>query len=395
MEKLKNLLLFFTFTIPKAGAKIGGFPLYVSLFSSLYFFASGLVSILRNTREIFFLLIPLGWFLIILFVGSMGVISDVSLFDYHVDNGGLVGYISSFFAFVCFYGALKIRNYDKWKSYIVVIFYMLVFYALMQKLFGDYNVVIPGVTANLQDSLTPNFLQNKNNMIWSIGYLKVTSTYQNGNLFGVNLLLLGFTVIANCHVEKKNYIFPLSCLVITIVLTASVSVYFGLVIAFVYMMSMRGSRSLLLIALVFLSVFFIIVMLTDNIISHMISERLINRDLTEAGGRSDKVIEYLVAIKENPALLIFGMLFYKNEFSQIYEILPFSLLQIFGAPLFIFLVCFYLLKLAPLFKTPYILPFIAYFSASLSDGAFWLPPTATNMCVIMGLCTLWKRSSTC
>lgn len=391
--KLKNVLIFFTLTLPKSGAKIAGFPLYFSLLASLFFFFSGLISLLQRPRALLFLIIIVSIFLVNLIINVLYIFPTNDFYNFHIQTGEFVGYISSLFAFVCFYGTLKIRNYENWKSYLVVIFYMLVAYAFIQKAFGDYNVVIPGITANLQDALTPNFLQDKNNMIWGIGYLKATSTYQNGNLFGVNLLLIGFTVIANYQIQNKNFIFPLSCLVIAVLLTASASVYFGLLIALIYMLFCGGKRLSLMVAFVVLAVIFVIIMATDNFVSQMIYERLINRDLTAAGGRSDKIIEYYNTIKEHPELFFYGMLFYKTEFSQIYEILPISVIQVFGFPLFLGITFFYYSKVALFFKTPYILPFISYFAASLSDGAYWLPPTATNMCIVLGLCTLWHNKN--
>ncbi len=392
MIKLKDFFLFISLTIPKAGIKISGFPLYLSLLSSVYFFIRGIGSITKRPREFLFLIVPI-LLLVTTFLLSKIVYNDEGkLIESDISKSDLLAYLSSYFAFVCFYGVVTIRNAEKWKNYIIYVFYIIVIYAFIQKIFGDYQVIIPGITANFQDALTPGFLQEKNNMIWSIGYLKATSTYQNGNVFGVNLLLIGFAVIALYQARGKSYILPLSLLALAVLLTASASVYFGLIIAVLYMLVTGKNRTVLVSTLFIMIVALVIIGLTDNIISHMIQERLFNRDLSDAGGRSEKIMEYVNDVSEKPYILFVGLLFSNSSFSQVYEILPLALLQIFGLPMFIIWLSFFYCKIKPLLKTPYVLPFIAYFSASISDGAFWLPPTATNLCIVLGLCTLWKNT---
>ncbi|WP_163313918.1 hypothetical protein, partial [Klebsiella aerogenes] len=151
----------------------------------------------------------------------------------------------------------------------------LVIYALMQKIIGDYTVVIPGITANFQDAVTPNFLADKNNMIWGIHYLKATSTYQNGNVFGANLLLIGFAVIANLRNELKGTIVPLSLLGVVVLLTASASIYLGMIGALLWMFFTAEKKSpmaliVMLLVIVVSAVMFLILLNTDNIFSKII-----------------------------------------------------------------------------------------------------------------------------
>ncbi|MEG3130361.1 hypothetical protein SC171_22150 [Pantoea cypripedii] len=397
MIGLRDFLIFITFAIPKAGAKLGGFPLYISLISSFYFMFSGLLYISKRRGELFFVLTSISLFLILLLFNQLPFTGDEYYGASYLSMPSIIAYITSFFSFLCFYGALKINNPDEWKKGLLVVFYMLVIYALMQKIFGDYTVTIPGVTANFQDAMTHDFLAGKNNMIWGIGYLKATSTYQNGNLFGANLLLIGFSIIANNRVENKKIMIPVSLLCIVVLLTASVSIYLGLVVGLIWMFltSKNNSGTTLVIFLfgtIFLAIVLFFVFTTDNIFSEIIRERVFNRDLSEGAGRSEKISEYFEMIGDNFWILINGMLFYDRQFDEAYEVLPVAILQIFGLPLMLFYVAFLVSKLKLIAKSPYILPFVAYFSASLSDGAFWLPPTATNLFILLGLCTLWHRS---
>ncbi|HBX9956582.1 TPA: hypothetical protein MIO20_23565 [Klebsiella variicola] len=235
-------------------------------------------------------------------------------------------------------------------------------------------------------------------MIWGMNYLKATSTYQNGNLFGANLLLIGFAVIANYITDKKKIIVPMTLLAITVLLTASASVYLGMAAAVIWMVFFsrnRNSASIIAVFFggLFLAIIAIAILSTDNIFSQLIYERVLNRDLSAGGGRMEKINDYVEHISQTPWLLINGMLFYNKPFLEVYEILPGAILQIFGISMLAFFVAFIISKIRIFFSSPYILPFIAYFSASLSDGAFWLPPTATNVFIIMGLCTLWHKNS--
>lgn len=395
MTRFKDLLLFITFAIPKAGAKIAGFPLYISLISSFYFMLLGIVEILKKKFDIFYLLLPMIFMLIIVFFNQF----SFTVFHYsggpYLNITSIIAYVISMFAFLCYYGALGIKNTDAWKKKLSHVFYLLISYALLQKIFGDYTVVIPGITANFQDAMTANFLADKSNMIWGIGYLKATSTYQNGNLFGANLLLIGFAVIANLKADSKKIIMPLSLLSIVVLLTASASIYFGLIVALAWMFftsktKSTGSLLILLFGLVLLIMAIAVVFSTDNIFSKIIYERIINRDLTQGSGRIEKIISYLDIISENPWVLVNGMLFFNKTFYEIYEVLPAAILQVFGLPMLFSFTFFLCVKVRKLFGTPYILPFVAYFSASLSDGAFWLPPTATNLFIILGMCTIWS-----
>lgn len=394
MIRLKNFLLFITFALPKAGAKIGGFPLYVSLISSFYFMVSGLIFVLKRKTDLLFVLLAFSLICIMFLFNQLSFAGADYYRNGYLGFASVIAYITSFFSFLCYYGALKIKNAEEWKKHIAVIFYLLVIYALMQKIFGDYNVTIPGITANYQDAMTHDFLAGKNNMIWGIGYLKATSTYQNGNLFGANLLLIGYTVIANKRSENEKIMVPMAFLCIVVLLTASVSIYLGLIIGCLWMFftSKDNSGSTVVMfwfGVLVLAVILMVMFSTDNIFLTIIQERLFNRDLSEGSGRIEKIKEYISLVGDNPWVLVNGMLFYSKEFEEAYEVLPVAILQILGLPILIFYILFVVSKLKLIVKSPYILPFIAYFSASLSDGAYWLPPTATNLFILLGLCTSW------
>lgn len=398
MKSVKNFFIYITLAFPKAGLKISGFPLYLSLISSFYFMALGVKYGFSRRKESLWCIIPIISLLTTLLFNQFSFTAVFFSGASYLGIPALLAYIVSIFSFYCYYGAISLKNDYEWKKKLIYVFYFLIGYAFLQKILGDYTVVIPGITASFQDALTPNFLAGKNNMIWGMNYLKATSTYQNGNLFGANLLLIGFAVIANNITDKKKIIVPMTLLGITVLLTASASVYLGMVAAIIWMVFFsrnRNSASVIAIFFggLFLAIIAIVILSTDNIFSQLIYERVLNRDLSAGGGRMEKINDYVEHISQTPWLLINGMLFYNKPFLEVYEILPGAILQIFGISMLVFFVAFIISKIRVFFSSPYILPFVAYFSASLSDGAFWLPPTATNVFIIMGLCTLWHKNS--
>lgn len=398
MKSVKNFFIYITLAFPKAGLKISGFPLYLSLISSFYFMALGVKYGFSRKKESLWCIIPIISLLTTLLFNQFSFTAAFFSGASYLGIPALLAYIVSIFSFYCYYGAISLKNDREWKNKLIYVFYFLIGYAFLQKILGDYTVVIPGVTASLQDALTPNFLAGKNNMIRGMNYLKATSTYQNGNLFGANLLLIGFAVIANYITDKKKIIVPMTLLAITVLLTASASVYLGMAAAVIWMVFFsrnRNSASIIAVFFggLFLAIIAIAILSTDNIFSQLIYERVLNRDLSAGGGRMEKINDYVEHISQTPWLLINGMLFYNKPFLEVYEILPGAILQIFGISMLAFFVAFIISKIRIFFSSPYILPFIAYFSASLSDGAFWLPPTATNVFIIMGLCTLWHKNS--
>ena len=62
------------------------------------------------------------------------------------------------------------------------------FYGLLQKLFGHYQVMVPGLTMSYADSLISDVFATKSNS-WG-PLLKITSTFQNGNIFGTFLTMV-------------------------------------------------------------------------------------------------------------------------------------------------------------------------------------------------------------
>lgn len=383
-------LVFITFVFPKAGFKVSGFPLYASLLSMAIFQVIGLRECLRSIKEALWVASLLSAFLVFLalnanYIGS----SSLPLVQ-------IFGYVIALTAMPVFFGARSVELYYRNAEGILrFAFWIIVVYSFLQKVFGDYALVVPGLTANYQDATTPNFLSEKNNMIWGIGYLKATSTYQNGNLYGVNLLLIGFLYISSLRRQFKSFAIALVAMGLSCILTASASVYLGFAAGALHLaLSYKGGARaaiLLVIATALVGVPLVAVMLSgDSIIFSILQERILNRDLTQGGGRVVKVVGYLDALIEDPLVLFTGMLFYPRVFSEIYEITYLSALQMFGLFVSMSFGLFVAIKSFMLRKTVYFTPIVAYLVAAVSDGASWLPPTMTNFFLVLGICHAWK-----
>ncbi|MBU7008197.1 O-antigen ligase family protein [Phosphitispora fastidiosa] len=92
------------------------------------------------------------------------------------------------------------RRLDILMRVLAVSVIVIVLYGAAQKLFGHYETIIPGITMSFSDAGIPDVFYQKKNLVGLPGFSetvhKVTSTYQNGNLFGAVLVMLMFPITA-------------------------------------------------------------------------------------------------------------------------------------------------------------------------------------------------------
>jgi hypothetical protein len=389
---LESVLFLVSVVFPKAGTKVSGIPLYFSLLSFTYFCVRGFFQ-----ARVDFLgrLVLLATIFLLCFIGF-----SYFLLGAQPLKAEAVGYLVAYFSFFAFWGG----KYSKINAAVLykLLFWSIVIlslYGYLQKIFGDYVVVIPGLTANYSEALSEDFLAQKNNMIWGLNYLKLTSTYQNGNLFGVNFLILVglFVYLSKYFSVPRNANFVLIFSAPVFLLTASATVYFGfslLVLSYIFTSSVTKRGLILFWVLFVLSLVFVFYSIyVENIFYDLILKRLIDRDYTAAGGRTDKLFYYFDLVREDFFLIFSGMLpaaiFYRYN-----ESFPFSVLEIFGLSYFIFqfflLFCF----LRSVSSWSLRVPFLVYLMAATIDGAFWSPPTALNFYLLLGICSKINPPST-
>ncbi len=151
-------------------------------------------------------------------------------------------------------------------------------YGALQVLFGRAAVAVPGLTVNLSDwrELGPAVFESKNNTT-EVG-VKLASTFQNGNLYGV-LLVAVFGIVLSRVVRRSATFSDRTLLLLSatsIVLTLSRTCLIASVVtAMVVLIASRGTRALIIgAAMVGLGVI---------VASTTIGGRLFDVDVTGAG----------------------------------------------------------------------------------------------------------------
>lgn len=282
-----NLFLIATIAFPKGGIKYGGYPITFSTIASLV--AAGLFArywddfraIIGRSAGV----MSLGFMLI-------GSLSAFSLFE-HGLGLTLERVVPVFFplATLPFLAHVARLGVDI-ESRVLSISWIPVGYGVLQTIAGRDRIVIPGLTVNLSDwqRLGPRVFESKNNST-AVG-LKLTSTYQNGNLYGVLLVLVAGLLISRVLANRHNTVdLAELCLVIpSILLTYSRTCAIATVCTFLVVMSRRGVRAIG-VAAASVSVAMLVI---PNL---PLSERLLDLD-TSGAGRVPLYRHYLSTVAE-------------------------------------------------------------------------------------------------
>ncbi len=272
-------------------------------------------------------------------------------------------------------------------------------YGLAQKAFGPYNVVIRGVTANWTEAKSGgHFLADKDNVISSTGSLKLTSTYSNGNLLGVNLLLLLPCGIAGAkRWWLKLPFFAVGA--IALALTGSRSVWVGamfmLAIALV-----PTPRSLLPKLAAALALWIALgLFLFHTSLGRERVTRMSRANVATWGGRLvPALILWRGATQGNSiGSVLIGPYGRRREEIRAsgggaYEMFYAALFQeggFIGLIVWLLPVWLSFREFWPWRRDPYVrgvmLGVIAWMCAAVADGGFWLPPTAFNFWCVLAL----------
>lgn len=227
---LFNLLLitiFFNIWFPKAGIKLSGIPLTIGNILLAILFGFWL---LKKIRQGHITIHKISYLLVLLMI--------YSLIRYIIIGNILtnVGYIIPLVIYpLIFFIAYDLIDSKQKEEKIVKIicggFLFICIYALLQYIFGIEKVCIPGLTVNLSDYLKygSTWYLQKNNNNSGVG-TKIISTFQNGNLYGVNTLLI-FPIVYQYYKEKnKNIIvyISLALFVLCVFLSLSRSCWLGI-----------------------------------------------------------------------------------------------------------------------------------------------------------------------
>ena len=389
------LYLVFNILFPKAGIKINDIPITIgNIIFILMVIVSFPIFIKRNyrieTNGIFLILSIFYWaFRLILIHGN-------------TNNGMLVSYIACLCGYPLIYFVFQVFVDSKIKLQyalkIISIFTIIIMiYTVFQYVFGIANTAIPGLTVNYSDYAEhpQNWWTYKHNSYSES--TKIVSTFQNGNLFGVNLLLLFPIAYYNLNSNYIKY-FILFLFLFNCLLSGSRTIYITIIVFCLLKLfhikkeSKFKAESILLFLLGIFIVAIALVTISEILIARL-STIFDLEFISSASGRIPKILQYLQWIDSKGGLIsvIFGGLGY-NYSGGAYEVTLFCVFVIGG----IIGVIFTILPIIPIYmniitnKNDNFIKGIycsitLYFIASIAEGGYWLTPTALNFWMVLAI----------
>jgi hypothetical protein len=280
-------------------------------------------------------------------------------------------------------------------------FGLLVTYAAAQAIVGIDAITIPGVTVNWTDFQTgSDWYLDKDNRVGS--FTKLFATYQNGNLLGLNLILI-YSVVHEA-VRKQWHIVTVPAFIVVGLLTLSRSAWIGVA---VYMLVrfvltrpaspgaaagrvVLGSGLLLSLPVLFGA----LPQLTNRLFQASDAQTLLN-----AAGRTPRLIELISSTVSDPVALILGPLGIAAYRGSAYEVLYGAIYMIGGLIAVSLFIAILVRGIRVMRKSPSPLArgvaagLVAYGVAAAVDGAFWLPPTALNFWAVVAVGLVAHRAA--
>jgi hypothetical protein len=400
--------LFLNMAFPKAGTKIGNFPIYLSVIVS--YLAVLPVLLARTTRKwnekteisiyLYLLAVVLTLaadLLFFLITGNLAKPGTDFLLAYYLSLGSIL-----FVLVFSYYTPEQARL----KEAVILSFAIITLYGFIQKLFGDVRVIVPGLTMNYSDFVhLPNWW-DKSNYVVALHYIKLSSTYQNGNLFGVNYILISWFALyfldrAKTPLRRAAFYLSLAAYSVICLLTFSGTVFIGLfmtlLLYYVYRLAQtwRGQEKnrlpKLMAAIVVPVLVLAAAVLALNLVPQLsyikdaLFNRLLNRDFI-GNERIKYFLPYLQYLWDNKLVFqfLFGSILDAKRLGGSYEI---TLAAVFfnSGILFAGIFAYAVYRIARKWKFEiFSIGLFTYLLLSFIDGAFWLPPTPVVFFTLAG-----------
>lgn len=198
------LTIFFSIWFPKAGIKLSGIPLTISnvlfgLTFILWFFKKLKKVKLKVSSLGYLLIVTIAYCIfkyIIAYLGGKGFVESI---------GYIIPLIIYPLIFFVVFDEVKNQNHvNQIMKVIIYGFWFICLYSLLQYVVGINKCTIPGLTVNLSDYRQHGeywYMAKSNGT--QVDEVKIVSTYQNGNLFGIGILLI-YPLIYNYYKKIKN-----------------------------------------------------------------------------------------------------------------------------------------------------------------------------------------------
>ena len=403
------LVVIFNVLIPKAGFKIGGVPVYVG--NILFFFL--LIAIFVKPWRIkisdrnfmfMFLLFPLYCFLrvsvpllagCVELPGPRGAITDITA--------------NSIYPLIFPVLIMMIKTEGQLKTLVKIIITCIlitIIYDIAQAVFGIGAIQIPGITVNYSDySLAPNnWWRMKFNSISDSS--KIFSTYQNGNLYGVNMLMFYPLLSLYFHREHgilKSVLLVFSCCAV-VFLTGSRTVWVGALL-YICLISKRlitkgkVKTKSFLVTIIFMAAFIFSVGYFVTVFVPQVGRFLNSLDpkvFLAGAGRTAGAINSFKWIFENGNVFDFMIGLYGTDATAgAYEMTYVAILFSYGIIGFIFwllpiVIISLRLRRYALITNDIILNgtyrgIFIYMACAFIDGGWWLPPTVLNLWLLIAV----------
>lgn len=274
-------------------------------------------------------------------------------------------------------------------------FMFICIYGIVQNVFGIDKTTIPGITVNYSDyKESPLWYLQKANGQGDAS--KMISTYQNGNIFGVNLLLLFPIVFETTKKSKIKFMFVVLFLIVGM-LTLSRSVWLGIAIyvfiKFIFNGNLKFKAMAVRVAII-LALIIIIPYAFHNVPqlqARLMQTNIIN--ISTLSGRTPTALELLRSSSNNIISLFIGPYGIIQYEGGAYEMTYFAIYMLSGliGLLFFFVPIIYALyKLKKHSKLNLVsrgcfYGIIVYGFTAFIEGAFWLPPTVLNLWTIFAI----------
>ena len=374
VEILFSIGVFLVVIIPKGGFKVTGVPVtWGYLYLGLIFLI--IVKNIFNKNRIHFIPLKLLLCYIASFLFFIFFIFHLYFFGYNGKKGDLIAYLVNFgflpFLFLIilppYFSQLSQIYINKviCKAVFIVSLYGIILFII--KNIYKIDIEIPYFTINASDvgEVADKYNQRGNIM-------KLISTYNNGNIFGVCMLMFFPLFYYNTNEKYK-----IGLVTLALVLTLSRTVWLGLLLFFVIVY--RNNIFNLLKSLIWVSI--LISILSFLFFSSKFQYGSLSGFVLDSrlGGRISQV-------RQSLELSFLGL----QPFSSVTEIVYLSINKQFGIIGLLFYIIAFLTPIFLFFKTKnnnfqYILGVVIYVFVSLSDGCTLFIPTLAFFSFIVAM----------
>lgn len=391
------ITIFWNIWFPKAGIKLSGIPITVgNVFFAITFFVWIINKIksgkIKYTKISLILILGIAYFILkyTIIYANLGTL--IPSMTYIIP---LIIYPLIFFVTIDLIDSKE--KLEKVIKIIVYGFFFLCFYAILQYIVGIDKCDIPGLTVNLSDyqEMGPLWFMQKSNGTDKANS-KMVSTYQNGNLFGINLIFI-YPLVYNYYIKKEKIkTFSLVLFIACAFLTLSRTCWLGSVLFIFLEIILEREKTQKAILRKILTIFLCIICL---VLVFMYIPSIANRffgtdksDWISMSGRTEGLVTVLKTVWSSNSIIAWfigpqGIVKYSG---LAYEMLPLSLFAQTGIIGVILLYGFFIKAYCSFSKKDYIqkaikLSLIIWLIIGCIECGYWLPPTALNIFMIIGL----------